>query len=127
MDSDCITTDTNGEDYSWDAVWKSKAIITDFGWAIEMNSICSLALLRKKTNLGLNFFREIRRDRFKYSWNFIDSKIGTFTQQNGQLEGIENIKHQLDFFTTLLLFYVNGNSQQKQRNSKRWFRCIWNQ
>jgi hypothetical protein len=21
--SDCITTDTNGEDYSWDAIWKS--------------------------------------------------------------------------------------------------------
>jgi hypothetical protein len=30
-----ITTDSNGEDYSWDAVWKSKAIITDFGWAVE--------------------------------------------------------------------------------------------
>jgi hypothetical protein len=29
--SDCITTDTNGEDYSWDAIWKSKAIITNFG------------------------------------------------------------------------------------------------
>ena len=34
--ADCINTDTNGEDYSWDAVWKSKAIITSFGWAIEM-------------------------------------------------------------------------------------------
>jgi hypothetical protein len=29
--SDCITTDTNGEDYSWDAIWKNKAIITNFG------------------------------------------------------------------------------------------------
>jgi hypothetical protein len=26
----------NGEDYSWDAVWKSKAVITDFGWVVEM-------------------------------------------------------------------------------------------
>jgi hypothetical protein len=34
--SDCITTDTNGEDYSWDAIWKSKAIITNFGWVVEM-------------------------------------------------------------------------------------------
>jgi hypothetical protein len=57
----------------------------------------------KKQTWDLNFFREIRRDRFKYSWNFIDSKIGTFTQ-NGQLEGIENIKHQLDFFTTYSSF-----------------------
>jgi hypothetical protein len=30
--ADCITTDTNGEDYSWDAVWKSKAIITGMGY-----------------------------------------------------------------------------------------------
>jgi hypothetical protein len=30
-----ITTDTNGEDYSWDAVWKSKAITAE-GWVIEM-------------------------------------------------------------------------------------------
>ena len=34
--SDCITTDTNGEDYSWDAVWKSKAVITNKGWVVEM-------------------------------------------------------------------------------------------
>jgi hypothetical protein len=51
--ADCITTDTNGEDYSWDAVWKSKAIITDFGWAIRnANSLCSLALLCRKNKLG---------------------------------------------------------------------------
>jgi hypothetical protein len=31
-----ITADSNGEDYSWDAVWKSKAVITDFGWVVEM-------------------------------------------------------------------------------------------
>jgi hypothetical protein len=35
MGNDCITTDTNGEDYSWDAIWKNKAIIT-FGWVVEM-------------------------------------------------------------------------------------------
>jgi hypothetical protein len=49
--ADCITTDTNGEDYSWDAVWKSKAIITDFT-RIEMRIPCSLALLQKKNKLG---------------------------------------------------------------------------
>ncbi|MDI1304007.1 MAG: carbohydrate binding family 9 domain-containing protein, partial [bacterium] len=92
--ADCITTDTNGEDYSWDAVWKSKAVITDFGWIVEMR--IPYAALRfsgeNKQTWGLNFFREIKRDRHKYSWNFIDSKLGTFTQQTGILEGIENIK-----------------------------------
>ena len=114
--ADCITTDTNGEDYSWDAVWKSKAVLTDFGWTVEMR--IPYAALRfsaeKKQTWGLNFFREVRRDRFKYSWNFIDSKLGTFTQQTGQLVGIENIKTPTRLFLLpYSSFYVNANSQQK--------------
>ncbi|KIA87410.1 DUF5916 domain-containing protein [Flavobacterium sp. AED] len=114
--ADCIGTDTNGEDYSWDAVWKSKAVITDFGWVVEMR--IPYAALRfsgeKKQTWGLNFFREIKRDQQKYSWNFIDSKIGTFTQQTGILEGIENIKTPTRLFLLpYSSFYVNANSQQK--------------
>jgi hypothetical protein len=114
--ADCITTDTNGEDYSWDAVWKSKAVITDKGWVVEMR--IPYAALRfsaeKKQTWGLNFFREIRRDRFKYTWNFIDSKLGTFTQQTGVLEGIENIKPPTRLFLLpYSSFYVNANAAQK--------------
>ncbi|MDP3681083.1 MAG: DUF5916 domain-containing protein [Flavobacterium sp.] len=114
--ADCITTDTNGEDYSWDAVWKSKAVITDKGWVVEMR--IPYAALRfsgeNKQTWGLNFFREIRRDRHKYTWNFIDSKLGTFTQQTGILEGIENIKPPTRLFLLpYSSFYVNANAQQK--------------
>ena len=114
--ADCLATDSNGEDYSWDAVWESKAIITDFGWAVEMR--IPYAALRfsseKKQIWGINFFREIRRDREKYSWNFIDSKIGTFTQQNGILEGIENIKTPTRlFFLPYASFYTYANGNQK--------------
>lgn len=114
--ADCITTDTNGEDYSWDAIWKSKALITDFGWVVEMR--IPYAALRfsgeNKQTWGLNFFREIRRDRQKYTWNYIDSKVGTFTQQSGVLEGIENIKPPTRLFLLpYSSFYVNANSQQK--------------
>ncbi|CAM3976420.1 DUF5916 domain-containing protein [Flavobacterium weaverense] len=114
--ADCITTDTNGEDYSWDAVWNSKAVITDVGWVVEMR--IPYAALRfsgeSKQTWGLNFFREIRRDRQKYTWNFIDSKLGTFTQQSGVLEGIENIKPPTRLFLLpYSSFYVNANSRQK--------------
>ncbi|MFV8391793.1 DUF5916 domain-containing protein [Flavobacterium sp. LB2P6] len=114
--ADCITTDTNGEDYSWDAVWKSKAVITDKGWIVEIR--IPYAALRfsgeNKQTWGLNFFREIRRDRHKYTWNFIDSKLGTFTQQTGILEGIENIKPPTRLFLLpYSSFYVNANAQQK--------------
>ena len=113
---DCITTDTNGEDYSWDAIWKSKAVITDFGWVVEMR--IPYAALRfsgeKKQTWGLNFFRDIKRDRHKYSWNFIDSKMQTFTQQTGVLEGIENIKPPTRLFLLpYSSFYLNANKYQK--------------
>ena len=114
--SDCIATDTNGEDYSWDAVWKSKATITDFGWVVEMR--IPYAALRfsgeNKQTWGINFFREIKRDNQKYSWNFIDSKLGTFTQQAGVLEGIKNIKPPTRLFLLpYSSFYLNSNGTQK--------------
>lgn len=114
--ADCITTDTNGEDYSWDAVWKSKAVITAKGWIVEMR--IPYAALRfsgeNKQTWGLNFFREIRRDRQKFTWNFIDSKLGTFTQQTGVLEGIENIKPPTRLFLLpYSSFYVNADARQK--------------
>ena len=114
--ADCITTDTNGEDYSWDAVWKSKAVISAKGWVVEMR--IPYAALRfsseKKQTWGLNFFREIKRDRQKYTWNLIDSKLGTFTQQTGILEGIENIKPPTRLFLLpYSSFYLNANDRQK--------------
>lgn len=114
--ADSVTTDTTGDDYSWDAIWKSKAIITEFGWAVEMR--IPYAALRfsgeSKQTWGLNFWREIQRDRQQYSWNFIDSKIGTFTQQNGTLEGIENIKTPTRLFLLpYSSFYAHASKGQK--------------
>ena len=114
--ADCLSTDTNGEDYSWDAVWESKAVITEFGWVVEMRiPYAALRFSSEKTQTwGINFFREIRRNREKQSWNYIDSKIGTFTQQNGILEGIENIKTPTRlFFLPYGSFYTYANADQK--------------
>jgi hypothetical protein len=61
---------------------------------IEMRIPYAFSAESKQT-WGLNF-REIRRDRFKYTLNFIDSKLGTFTQQT-ILQGIENIKPPMTF------------------------------
>lgn len=114
--SDCLAIDNNGEDYSWDAVWKSKAVITNFGWVVEMR--IPYAALRfsseSKQTWGINFFRNIERDRQKYTWNYVDAKLGTFTQQNGVLEGIENIKTPTRLFLLpYSSFYLNANSKQK--------------
>ncbi len=120
--SDCQATDTNGEDFSWDAVWQSKAKITDIGWVVEMK--IPYAALRfsseKKQTWGLNFFREIRRDRQKYSWNFIDAKIGSFVQQTGILTGIENIKTPTRLFVLpYTSFYLNADAENKTKGTAK--------
>lgn len=114
--ADCLAIDHNGEDYSWDAVWKSKAVICDFGWVVEMR--IPYAALRfssdKKQTWGVNFFRKIERDRQKYTWNYVDTKLGTFTQQSGALEGIENIKTPTRLFLLpYSSYYLNANESQK--------------
>ncbi|CAI2766762.1 carbohydrate binding family 9 domain-containing protein [Flavobacterium collinsii] len=116
VQGDCIMTDANGEDYSWDAVWISKAVLNDKGWAVEIK--IPYAALRfsgeDKQTWGINFFREIRRERKKYTWNLIDTKIGTFTQQNGNLEGIINIKPPTRlFFMPYASYYLNASDSQK--------------
>ena len=116
VQGDCIMTDAVGEDYSWDAVWLSKAKITDKGWIVEIK--IPYAALRfsgeNKQVWGINFFREVKRERKKYTWNLIDTKIGTFTQQNGELAGIENIKPPTRlFFMPYASYYLNAADGQK--------------
>jgi hypothetical protein len=117
--ADCQASEDN-EDFSWDAIWESKATLTKEGWAVEIK--IPYAALRfsseKKQTWGINFFREVRRDRQKYTWNFIDNKIGTFIQQAGILEGIENIKTPTRlFFIPYGSYYLNGNAENKTKGT----------
>lgn len=117
---DCQASENDGEDYSWDAIWESQTRITETGWVAEIK--LPYAALRfspsQKQTWGLNFIREIRRDRQKYSWNFIDKKNGTFIQQAGVLQGIENIKTPTRlFFLPYTSFYVNADSENKTKGT----------
>lgn len=110
---DCLATEGN-EDYSWDAIWDSEVSITEFGWVVEMK--IPYAALRfsnaEKQTWGVNFYREIKRDRQKYTWNLIDMKIGATLPQTGQLEGIENIKPPTRlFFIPYSSFYVENSEE----------------
>ncbi|MFB9078860.1 DUF5916 domain-containing protein [Flavobacterium procerum] len=116
VQGDCIMTDANGEDYSWDAVWISKAAITEKGWIVEIKIPYSALRFsaENKQTWGINFFREVKRTRYKYTWNFVDNKLGTFTQQTGALEGIENIKPPTRlFFMPYASYYLNAGDGQK--------------
>ena len=111
---DCNATEQTGEDFSWNAIWSSKAKITDFGWVVEMK--IPYAALRfsgdQKQTWGLNFIREVKRERRIYTWTHVDSKIGAVIQQAGLLTGIENIKPPTRLFLIpYASAYVNSNKE----------------
>ena len=114
---DCIATEQSGEDFSWNAIWISNAKITDFGWAVEMK--IPYAALRFSNNTkqtwGINFIREIKRDRQVYTWTFVDSKIGAVIQQAGILNGIENIEPPTRLF---LIPYASSYLSSNQDNTE---------
>jgi len=114
---DCLATEQT-EDFSWDAIWQSKAVITDFGWIVEMK--IPYAALRfsngKEQIWGLNFMREIKRDVQKYTWNHVDTKIGSVITQAGTLEGIQNIKPPTRLF---FIPYVSTYYQEDDFTSDR--------
>jgi len=109
---DCIATEDN-KDFSWDAIWDSKAAVTDKGWVVEMK--IPYAAIRfpnsAKQTWGINFLRNIERNVQVYSWNLINTKIGAELTQNGLLEGIENIK------TPTRLFFIPYASFYNQKDN----------
>lgn len=121
VQQDMIYTDNAGEDSSWNAIWDSHVEITDEGWNVEMK--IPYAALRfsseKKQTWGLNFYREINRDRQQFSWSRIDNKINSEANQAGILEGIENIDTPTRlFFIPYSSFYLNSNKEQTKGQLK---------
>jgi hypothetical protein len=114
--SDCIQNTQGGEDYSWDSIWASETKLTDKGWVVEMK--IPYAALRfsgeEKQTWGINFFREVRKLRHSFTWNKVDNKAGTFTQQSGVLEGIEKVNTPTRLFLIpYSSFYLNSPSKEK--------------
>jgi hypothetical protein len=118
---DCIATE-DGEDFSWDAIWASEVSITDFGWIVEMKiPYAALRFSKSQTQTwGLNFMREVKRDVQKYTWNYVDNKIGAVITQAGILKGIENIKPPTRLF---FIPYVSGYYQEDDFASDRTFKA----
>lgn len=117
---DCVTT-RSGEDYSWDAIWYSEVRITEYGWVVEMK--IPYAALRFSDGpeqiWGLNFYRDVRKDRQKYTWNPVDRNIGSFIVQTGELTGIQNIEPPTRlFFIPYTSFYVSDTPKGTETELK---------
>jgi hypothetical protein len=118
VQQDIIYTSTGGEDGSWDAIWDSHVEITEKGWQVEMRiPYAALRFSDDKTQTwGINFYREIIRDRYQYTWSLLDNKITNESIQAGILEGIQNIETPTRlFFIPYVSQYVNANDWQKTK------------
>ena len=119
--SDCIQSQ-NGEDYSWDSIWASETKLNDKSWIVEMK--IPYAALRfsgeEKQTWGINFFREVRKLRHSFTWNKVDNKVGTFTQQSGVLEGIEKVNTPTRLFLIpYSSYYLNSFGKEKAFGSMK--------
>ncbi|MCK5775666.1 MAG: carbohydrate binding family 9 domain-containing protein, partial [Bacteroidales bacterium] len=104
------------EDSNWNAVWDSEVKIDDKGWVVEMKIPYSeLRFPEQEEQVwGLNILRKIKRTNEEYTWNYIDKKVGEYTQHYGELHGIKNIKPpvRLSFMP-----YVSGIAENYDSNS----------
>lgn len=124
---DAKATSDNGEDTSWNGVWYSAVKITNKGWNVEMRIPYSELRFPKNEiqQWGVNFFRNIQRQRKKLSWNRMNNQKGSFLLYDGVLGGIQNIKTPLrlsfmPYFSTYLNDYdgktdlnINGGMDLK--------------
>lgn len=89
-----INSDNGGEDFTWNAVWQSGAVIHDNGWSFEMFIPYSAIRFGKKDvqNWGFNITRRRRKTEQQYTWNPININVSGFLTQEGIWTGITNIK-----------------------------------
>ncbi|WP_233188706.1 DUF5916 domain-containing protein [Tenacibaculum sp. SG-28] len=94
---------SNGDgDFNWNAVWESSIKMNSDSWSVEMKiPYRALRFANQPVQeWGVNFQRSIRNLNARYSWNHIDNQQGYWTQYDGLVQNIRNIKP-----PTRLLFY----------------------
>lgn len=112
----------NGEDFSWNAVWKSAARVHNDGWSFEVFIPFSAIRFSKKNiqDWGFNITRRRQKTRQQYTWNPIDPNRNGFLTQEGYWAGLENIKPPLRLqFSPYLSYYVN-HYPFNQAGTKNW-------
>ena len=98
------------EDFSWNAVWSSGAVITDSGWSFEMFIPFSAIRFGKKDvqDWGFNITRRRRKTEQQYTWNPIDPNVNGFLTQEAIWKGLSNIKPPLRLqFSPYFSVYAN--------------------
>ncbi len=100
----------NDEDFNWNAVWFSKAVIHNNGWSFEIFLPFSAIRFGKKDvqTWGLNITRRRQKAGRQFMWNPVDPNINGWLTQEGTWSGIANIKPPLRLqFSPYFSAYAN--------------------
>jgi Domain of unknown function (DUF5916) len=83
-----------GEDFSWNAVWKSAVVKNSKGWSFEI--FLPFSAIRFSTSniqdWGMNVTRRRRKTEQQFTWRAINPNINGYLTQAGKWTGITNIK-----------------------------------
>ncbi|WP_321515835.1 DUF5916 domain-containing protein [Marinifilum fragile] len=111
------------EDTSWDAVWNSATSIHEDGWSAEIEiPYAALRFPSKEVQeWGVNFLRNIQRDREKTSWNFIDKEEDGWINQSGILRGVKDVEPpvRLSFSPYFSAYYDKLSDESKGETNFR--------
>jgi hypothetical protein len=107
IDNKLSTEDVWFHEDTWDAVWESHTAILKNGWSAEIRIPYSALRFSKAAAQmwGINFWREVRRDREVSSWSFVNKEYGSTITHMGELGGLRDITPP---FRLSLVPYVSG-------------------
>ncbi|MGB4844160.1 MAG: DUF5916 domain-containing protein [Ferruginibacter sp.] len=111
----------NSEDFSWNAVWESKAKLQTDGWSFEMFIPYSAIRFGKKKiqDWGLNIVRKRQKAGQQLFWQSIDPNKNGFLTQSGLITGLEEIKPPMRLqFSPYFSTYVNHDGTAKAGDKK---------
>ncbi len=109
-----IRISTFSTDYAWDAVWRSAVRIDSLGWYVEMEIPYSAFRFPKsqQQTWAINFYRSVRRIRETSSFQPVDRKRGSKSEQMAMLVGISNVQSPMRIsFMPYVSGYVNHYSE----------------
>ena len=116
------STNGNNEDFSWNAVWQSAAVIHPDGWSFEIFLPYSAIRFgdKKVQDWGLNITRRRQKTGQQFMWNPIDPNVNGFLTQEGYWTGVTNIKSPIRLqFSPYFSTYIN-HFPANQAGVKNW-------
>lgn len=121
---DAIINQTE-EDYSWNAVWRSKVKRIAEGWSIEIRIPLTQLRFPKETvqNWRINFVRNVRRNRETSHWSAVDPQQYGEIAQSGYLKEIENLGTPLRLsFSPYSTMYLEDSFDENTQSQNWGFR-----